>query len=435
MSYPGRTVRTVQSQSIQVLPPAGPPRTLAIAQLTNAIGDGAYLVTSALYFTRVVGLTPTQVGLGLTLGWAAGILAGVPLGHLADRKGPRGTAVILGVTTAVAVLAFLVVTSQPGFILAVCAYASGQSGLTAARQALLARLVEPAARTVVRAFIQSSFNAGLAIGAALGGVALYLDTRAAYLTVLSLDAAAVLAGALLLLLRLPAVRPAPPSTSAEPRLAVLRDRPYALVTLLNAVMMLYLPLLSLVIPLWIAERTAAPRWMAAAMLVLNTVGVMLFQVRVARRITDPARASRAVRRAGPVMLVACGVFAFSAAPSAPWLAALILVAGAVLQVYAEMCQASGAWEISFYLAPPDKHGQYQGFFGTGAAAARMVGPALLTGLIIAGGTPGWLIFGGIFLLAACAMGPAVRWADRPGRARSVPAASPTEVLAAAEVVH
>ncbi|MEU1024341.1 hypothetical protein ABZ366_20035, partial [Streptomyces sp. NPDC005904] len=56
--------------SIRVLPPPGAPRALAAAQLSNSVGDGAYYVSSALYFTRVVGLSPTQIGLGLTVAWA-----------------------------------------------------------------------------------------------------------------------------------------------------------------------------------------------------------------------------------------------------------------------------------------------------------------------------------------------------------------------------
>ncbi|NEB80761.1 MFS transporter, partial [Streptomyces sp. SID14478] len=60
-------------------------RALFAAQLANSVGDGAYYVTSALYFTRVVGLSATQIGLALTLAWAIGAVAGVPLGALADR--------------------------------------------------------------------------------------------------------------------------------------------------------------------------------------------------------------------------------------------------------------------------------------------------------------------------------------------------------------
>ena len=48
-----------------------------------------------------------------------------------------------------------------------------------------------------------------------------------------------------------------------------------MVTLLN------MPLLSLVIPLWIVQRTEAPTWTVSALLVLNTLSVVLFQVRVA----------------------------------------------------------------------------------------------------------------------------------------------------------
>ncbi|GDY75580.1 hypothetical protein SAV31267_050650 [Streptomyces avermitilis] len=53
-------------------------------------------------------------------------------------------------------------------------------------------------------------------------------------------------------------------------LGVLRDRPYALVTLLNTVLLLRMPLLSLGIPLWITERTDAPAWLVSALFVLNT---------------------------------------------------------------------------------------------------------------------------------------------------------------------
>ncbi|MFJ1708277.1 MFS transporter [Kitasatospora sp. NPDC088346] len=394
----------------RLVPPAGPPRRLAAAQLTNALGDGAFLVCSALYFTRVVGLTATQIGFGLTLGWAVGAVAGVPLGHLADRRGPRGVAALLAVATSVSVGAFLTARSYPAFLAAAVLYACAQCGLSAARQALLAGLVAPERRTEVRAYLQSTVNAGLAVGAALGGVALRIDTRAAYLTVLTVDALSFLAAAAVLL-RLPAVRPAPASTG-EPRLAVLRDRPYAVVTLVNAVLLLYMPLISLILPLWIVGRTAAPDWAAAALLVVNTVSVVLFQVRVAARVDGLRTAARYVRSAGLVLAVSCAGFALSASGGSAWAAAGVLLASAGLQVVGEMMLAAGAWEIGFALAPADRQGQYQGFFGSGVAVARMVGPLLLTTLVLDGGAPGWLALGGLFAVAGTAMGPAVRRAER-----------------------
>lgn len=398
-------------------PPAGPARVLALAQLTNAIGDGAYLVCSALYFTLVIGLSPAQVGVGLTVAWAIGAVAGVWLGHVADRCGARGTTAALALCTAGSVAAFLFVRSFGWFVVAACAYAVCQSGLNASRQALFAGLVAPEQRTELRAHLQSAANAGLAIGAAAGGIALQQGTQSAYLTMFAADAAAF-ALAALLILRLPAVAAAAsPDTAASKgsKLSVLRDRPYAVVALLNAVMLLYMPMLSIVVPLWIAQRTHAPAWLVSALLVLNTLSVVLFQVRIARRVRTSTQATRFSRQAGWVMLAACLTFALAAAGSSTYAAAAVLLVAAGLQVLAEMMQGAAAWKVSFDLAPPGAHGQYQGLFGTGIAVARMAGPALLTTLILGGGTAGWLVLGLLFVAAGTAFGSAVRWAERTRR--------------------
>ena len=393
-----------------LVPPAGAQRTLALAQLTNSVGDGAYYVTSALYFTHVVGLAPARVGLGLTLAWAVGSLVGVPLGRLADRRGPRGTAVLLALATGLAVASFLVVRGFVPFVLAACAYASAQSGLAAARQALLAGLVSAGERTGLLAHLQSTLNAGLAVGAGLGGLALRAGTRPAYLGVFALDAVSFLVCAGLLA-RLPSVRGAQARKAGG--LGVLRDRPYVVVTLLNTVLLLRMPLLSLGLPLWIAERTDAPTWLVSALFVLNTGAVSAFQVRTARGVTGLASATRVVRRSGWVMLAACAAFALSAGAS-PWVAAGALVVGAVLQVAAEMGQSAGSWQLSFALAPVDRVGEYQGFFGTGVTVARTLGPLVLTSLLLKWGTPGWLLLGGATVAASYAMGPAARWAAGAG---------------------
>ncbi|MFI0941544.1 MFS transporter [Streptomyces sp. NPDC021020] len=399
-----------------------PQRGLALAQLANSVGDGAFYTTSALYFTRVAGLSAGRVGLGLTLAWAAGSLVGVPLGRLADRRGPRGTSVLLALATSAAVGSFLVVQGFAAFLAVACAYTAAQSGLAASRQALLARLVPAGERTRLLARLQATLNGGLAVGAAVGGLALGVGTALAYRAALGLDALCFL-GCAVLLLRLPAVRAAgaPPAAGPAARQrGILRDRPYALVALLNTVLMLRLPLLSLALPLWITERTGAPAWLASGLFVLNTLAVTFFQVRTARAVTGLGSALRAVRRSGLVMLACCAVFALSAGRSAGP-AAAVLLAGAVLQVIAEMQQSAGSWQLSFDLAPADRIGEYQGFFGTGVTVARTLGPLVLTTLLLDWGTPGWLLLGALMAGAAYATGPAARWA---ARRQAAPAADP-----------
>ncbi|MFG3055196.1 MFS transporter [Kitasatospora sp. NPDC048239] len=406
---------------MRLVPPAGPQRTLVVAQLISAVGDGAYYTCSALYFTHIVGMSATRLGVALAVAWAVGSLAGVPLGHLADRRGPRGTAVLLAFATAAAVATFLVVRSFGPFLIAVCLYATAQSGLTAARQALIGGLVAPSERTEVLARLQSTLNAGLALGAALGGIALSIGTRGGFLAVFAVDALGFLACGLILL-RLPEVAPAAGQTAGGPRLAVLSDRRYAVVALVNTVLLLRMPLLSLVIPLWIAARSSELGWLGSALFVLNTGAVMAFQVRSARGVSGLRSASRAVREAGVLLLASCAVFALSAADLPLWGMATLLVVAATLQVAGEMKQSAGSWQIAFDLAPAHQTGQYQGFFGTGVAVARTLGPLLLTTLLLDWGAPGWLLLGGLFLAAGCAMGPAVRWAERD-RARFAPAAA------------
>ncbi|WP_255637759.1 hypothetical protein [Amycolatopsis sp. DSM 110486] len=253
---------------------------------------------------------------------------------------------------------------------------------------------------------------GLAVGAGLGGLALLADTPGAYVAAFSLDAAAFAVSAVLLRL-LPAVAPVP-RVKGEPALAVLRDRPYALVTLLNAILLLRMPLLSVAIPLWIVSRTAAPEWTVSALFVLNTIVVVLGQVRVATRVTGLRSATRLVRHSGVLLAVSCVAFALSAAGSSATVAVAVLVAGALLQVLGEMLQSAGTWGIGFDLAPATRQGQYQGFFGTGTSVARMAGPALLSTVVVQWGTPGWLLVGAVFVAAGWAMGPAVRWAGQRG---------------------
>jgi hypothetical protein len=119
------------------------------------------------------------------------------------------------------------------------------------------------------------------------------------------------------------------------------------------------------------------------------------------------------------MTGSCAVFALSADVST-WVAVGVLVAGAVLQVVAEMQQSAGSWQLSFDLAPADRIGEYQGFFGTGVTVARTAGPLVLTALLVGWGTVGWLVLGGLMLAASYGMGPAVRWAadSRPAAPRA-----------------
>src|SRR5437660_487184 len=82
---------------------------MAVSTFVNTIGNGMYMTVMVMYFTRSVGLPAAQVGLGLTVAGLVGLVAGVPVGHLADRRGPREVSVVLGVLAALVMAAFTMV--------------------------------------------------------------------------------------------------------------------------------------------------------------------------------------------------------------------------------------------------------------------------------------------------------------------------------------
>ena len=63
--------------------------------MIDATGSGLSIAGSALFFTRVVGFSIAQVGLGLSVSGIAGFAATLPLGALANRVGRRRMLVVL----------------------------------------------------------------------------------------------------------------------------------------------------------------------------------------------------------------------------------------------------------------------------------------------------------------------------------------------------
>jgi MFS family permease len=390
---------------------AGISRTLAVVQLISRTGDGAYYVTAALFFTRVIGLSVAEFAFGLTIAWSVALLLGLPLGCLADRKGARGASVFLFLCAAFAVGSYLFIRSFEGFVLAASLYIVGQRSGSAAQQTLLAVVVPRDKITKVRAFLQVCYNAGLSMGAGLGGVVLIFDTRVAYLAGFAVNSCA-LGIAALVLLRVPSAAHTSMPLKADQTQSVLRDPPYVVVTLLNLILVLHVPLIDVALPLWIAKHTEAPKWVLSAMFVLNTLAVVVFQVRVARGVANLASAARYVIRGGLLLGASAVFFAFSGRSSSAWGAIFLLLVATAVLTLGEMVQMPATWEISFGLAPDGRHGQYQAFFGSGITAAQVIGPPTLTGLVVYWGAPGWILLGVMFVVASFVMAQAVRWGAR-----------------------
>ena len=369
---------------------------------------------AAVFFTRSVGLSAAQVGSGLTIAGLVGLAAGVPAGRLADRRGARGIAVALLVVEGACAGCFALVHSFAAFVVVAAGASLGDGASSAARGALIAGVVPPDAVVRTRAMLRSITNVGISLGAIGAGFALHADTRAGYVALVLGDALTFFLAALLVW-RLGRVAPHPVPEDAAPR-AALRDRPYLSITAINGVLCFHYEVLVLAMPLWVVSHTAAPRWLVAPLLLVNTVMIVLFQVRASRGSETVAGATRALRRASLLLLVACGVYAAASAPHSAAMAVAVLVLAVFVHTLGELVHAGGSWGLSFGLAPLHAQGEYQGVFTLGMSGARALSPAILTLLCITWGVPGWLVLGAVFVAMGALIGPAARRAvDSTGR--------------------
>ncbi|BCJ30758.1 MFS transporter [Actinocatenispora sera] len=401
---------TVRNRLAGLVPEDTVTRRLAVQTLINTLGNGLFMTVSAVFFTRSVGLSAVQVGLGLTIAGACGVAAGIPLGQLADRLGAKRLLIGLYLAQAVGLSCYALVGSFPAFLVVACVVTALDSGGRSVKNAMLATALPAQSRVRSRAYLRAVTNVGIGAGSALAAVALSIDTRSGYLTLIAVDAATFLATTLLLR-GIPAGTPARRAADAPRgrRFGALGDPAFLAVTALNGVLAIQFSLIDVTVPLWVVGHTQAPAAVVSAIMITNTVLIVLFQVRATRNIADPAPAARVARRAGLLLAAACAVYGLAHGVG-PVAAVLILLAATGLQAVAEMLSSAAGWALSYELADPAAPGAYQGLYNTGFAAASMLAPALTTNTAIRFGLGGWLALAALFAVAGAALVPVTRWA-------------------------
>ncbi|WP_369263791.1 MFS transporter [Streptomyces sp. R35] len=423
----------------ETLPAAGNARRLGVLTLIQSLGLGVFLTSSAVFFTRTIGIPAQRVGLALSVAGLCGLVCTVPIGRLADRLGAGRVLTANFLLASAGFTAYCMVDGFAGFLAVACAIAVLETSAGALQASLTHALVGGEERVRVSAQMRSLFNLGFLGGAALAGAAIAVGTSTAlYATVLTNAALQLVSVAVLSGMRRSARRSADPDPDPDPeqvseestaggtstgvlRSSALRDTRYVAIALVCGALELYHPLLTVGLPLWIVTSTDAPALTVSGLLILDTVLVLLFQVRVSRGAQTPAGAARMLRWAGWSLGASCLVFALSAGHGT-LLDSAALLGGALVLVLGELYQASAGWGLSFGLAPPDRQGEYQAVFSLGRGLQQFAGPWLMTSLIVGAAVTGWVVLAALFVLLGLAGPPLVRGLEK-SRARTEPVPS------------
>lgn len=378
-------------------------RRLMVMSFIDSIGTALYVAGSVIYFTQKVGLSAGEVGLGLSIASVVGLAGVIPSGWVAHRFGTQRTLVVFHIWRAVALASCVFVDSFLWFLVVVCLLNIPEQAFNPLIQHFVEQVVGPEERTVTMGKIKTVYNVGFTIGAPLSALAVQFNTTAAYNTLVLGDALTYIV-VVFMLSRFRGVARTEPGAEADRapkkrRLSIdaLRDGRYRSAAIINSVMSLHLSILTVGIPLWLMLHTKLPSSSLGLLLAVNTVLVILLQVRTNALARSVEASMRLMRAAG--LALAAGCFLLAVAAPLPLALAVAAFLGAVILItLGEMAQSASGWALAYELAPATARAEWLTTFWLGISAQFVIGPVLLSNVVIANGSVGWIGLGVAFLL-------------------------------------
>jgi MFS family permease len=377
-------------------------RKLTFANFINTFGNGMFHTVGIIYFSFVVGLGAHKVAWAFTIGAAVSLAISVPAGHLADRYSPKFIGIASFVAQGLILGAQIFTKTWNVFVILLCLEYFVERFGQNARMSYIAHVGEGQKRVEARAYMRAVTNLGIGSGTLIAGVALALNTPTAYKTMIVLDALSFLFAALAYS-RVPNI---PPTLQEHEKFdwSVLKDHRYLIATALNGGLNLHFLIQNVAIPVWVVQETNAPRWMISGIMLINTIAIVLFQVKTSKRAENLQAAVKIFQQASFYVAIASVIYAFSHGVNAV-LASAIMLLGMCMHIAGELYGSNGAWMIAMELADDRRQGVYQGIWSMGFGLTDMIGPPILVALVIGMGQPGWFILAIWFLI----VGQAMRW--------------------------
>ncbi|MFB8035519.1 MFS transporter [Streptomyces sp. NPDC056004] len=383
------------------------------ATLIEWTGTGLFLAVSTIYFVKVAHLSTSSVGTGLTIGGVVAIAAAVPIARLAGRFGPKPVLIGVMLLRALATVGYLWVDGWWSFLLVVAVIAVTEQSSPPLVQSYVGARAPENLRAKVMAVQRTVVNLGISLGGLIAGLALGSGAPGAFRPLLVGGAVAYVAVAAVYATARREERTATAVASA--RVAdLLKDRRLLGFTAYNALVSLWMPVLNVAFPLWLVTETDVPERYVGILYAVNTVLCIALQYPLNRCYSTTRRAW--LSYAGAALLLSCGALAFAAAPGFGAREALLVLGSAVvLLTFAELLQVGASWTLSFDLAPEGARSAYLVLFNTSRTVAnRVAGPVLMTGVVLALGTAGWIALAGVLLLGALVPFVMLRAVHAPG---------------------
>lgn len=359
-------------------------RALALLTTINALGNGLFATISILFYTQHLGFSLGFVSATLVAATLLAIGGDLVSGRVSDASSPKPVLLAGLVLSALATALLLLVRGPVSFVSVLCLISLGQ-GLCMSSNTTLIRRIARKNPALVRASLRSLLTLGLSVGAVLAGVVLAGGSAAAFRSgILGNALTFLIAAGLLLRITVP---PAPAGASGRPR-PVLPDRRFAVFSLANGAVGIYLHMLSFALPLWAVRHHPELMWVVGLLIAANALLAATFQVPASAGIATVHSASRRLLL-GAVCLAASYLVYLSGWSSSPGVLALVLIAFLVAHTAGEVLYSAGTMELLYRLAPAEQQGQYGAFYGISNGLMSAAAPAVLGAAIALESGWGW----------------------------------------------
>jgi MFS family permease len=399
------------------MPPTPVSRRLAVQSLLFATAQGAFNTGSAVFFTKVVGLTASQVGLGLTIAGVVSFLVAYPAGRLVDRAGPKRIWALGTVASAGAFAFWPWIHGFAAYVAVGIAFEVVQNAGGAGYNAYILDVLPERERVETQAHLYSALNVGFTLGAMISGVALAFHNVQVVRWVPMLCVAIGLVNAIAIR-RLPRAPHDLRVASREKKIEEAARTPkptsnrgWIAMWFFAGVLWTNQVLLTIVIPLWLVQRTDAPHWLLAWLFGTNTVLCIFLPTFTSRGVRTINDALRRARYSTAFFVLACVITLFSHS-TAGFLTALLVWLGHVAVTGAELAIGSGTWAFQAKLMDPQRRGAYGGLSEVARAVSNFWAPAVFTFLVMHWGDSGWILIAGIVVAASFGLHPSAHAAER-----------------------
>jgi MFS family permease len=378
-----------------LLPRSRQGRILAIGALADSAATGLYLAVATLYFVGYIGVSTVSVGVVLGVANFCGLLSPLPVAHLTRRWGVVPVYLSLLLLRALGFVGYALADGYGSYFAVTCLLTAAMRAGTPLLQVVVGQLEGGNDRTRTMASLRVVNNIGLTAGFLIAAGVQLTHSRMAFVALFVACAAAfvVVAAA-----TISATRGSAGSEAPAPRQrtrAAYRDGRFIALAVANAVLLLHDSILFILLPLWVVERCGLSPAVSSVLLTVNTVLTVLLQVSVARFAQGIRGSMRLLRWSVLALGVGCLVLGL-ADRGHPWIAGGLLFAAVIGLTVGENLHSVAGWELSYQLSDPALRTHYLSLFSMGVTAQMIIGPALMTSVVLPLGLMGTLLVVSLF---------------------------------------